>query len=73
MFSLIAILAVVLTVATLPIFTARLVVKSNRDDLESERELLATAVRVEKYQNSWCARYRSSDWEISRRCDGDAT
>ena len=64
MFSLLAILAVVLTVAALPIFTARLFVKSNRDDLESDREFLATAVRVENYQNSWRARYRSSDWEI---------
>ncbi len=61
MFTLLAILAVVLTVAALPIFTARLFVKSNRDDHDSERELLATAVRVEKYQNSWRARYRSSD------------
>ena len=34
MFSLLAILAVVLTIAALPIFTARLFVKSNRDDLE---------------------------------------
>jgi len=64
MISLIAILAVVLTVAALPIFTTRLFVKSNRDDLESDRELLATAVRVENYQNSWRARYRASDWEI---------
>ena len=61
MFSLFAILAVVLTVAALPIFTARLFVKSNRDALESERDLLATAVKVEKYQNSWRARYQSSD------------
>lgn len=63
MFSLLAVLAVVLTVATLPIFTW-LFAKSDRDDLESERELLATAVRVEKYQNSWRARYRSPDSEI---------
>ena len=61
MFSLLAILAVVLTVAALPIFTARLFAQPSRDDLESERELLATAVRVEKYNNSWRARYRSTD------------
>ena len=63
MFSLLAVLAVVLTVATLPIFTW-LFAKSDRDDLELERELLATAVRGEKYQNSWRARYRSPDSEI---------
>jgi len=38
MFSLLSILAVVLTVAALPIITALLFVKTNRDDLETERD-----------------------------------
>ncbi len=63
MFSLLSILAVVLTVAALPIITALLFVKTNRDDLETEREMLSTAVRAEKYQRSWRARHQSPDWE----------
>ena len=64
MFSLLAILAIVLTISALPIVAAALFARSNRDDGDSEKELQAIAVRVEKYQNSWRARHQTSNWEI---------
>ena len=64
MFSLLAILAIVLTISALPIVAAALFVRSNRDDREFEKELQAIAVRVEKYQNSWRARHQTPDWEL---------
>ena len=72
MFSLLAILAIVLTVAVLPIFAAALAalfVCSNRDGRESEKDLQAIAVRVEKYQNSWRARHQTR----TGNCSGSMT
>ena len=43
---------------------AALFARSNRDDRDSENELQAIAVRVEKYQNSWRARHQTPDWEL---------
>jgi hypothetical protein len=53
MFSLLAIIAVMLSIALIPIITTMLFVKTTRDDLEFQRELLATAVQVEKIRTSW--------------------
>jgi len=64
MFSLLAILAIVLTISALPIVAAALFARSNPDDRESEKDLQAIAVRVEKYQNSWRARHQTPDWEL---------
>jgi hypothetical protein len=63
MFSLLAILAIILSVSSIPIITTLLFVKTGQDDLESQRELLATAVQVEKIQMSWRARHQTPDRE----------
>jgi hypothetical protein len=63
MFSLLAILAVMLSVGMVPIITTLLFAKTTHDDLESQRELLATAVEVEKIRMSWRARHRTPDRE----------
>jgi len=66
MFSLLAILAILVTVAVLPFIAAALAAlftRSNPDDLESEKELLAAAIRVEKYKNSWRARHSNAGLE----------
>jgi hypothetical protein len=47
MFSLLAVLAVMLSIGLIPIITTLLFVKKGRDDLEFQRELLPTAVQVE--------------------------
>ena len=64
MFSLLAILAVVSTVGVAPIIATLLFSKTSRDDRESERELLAIAVEVEKATTSWRARRRTADHEL---------
>jgi hypothetical protein len=61
MFSLLAILAVILSVGSIPIIMTLPFVKTGQDDLESQRELLATAVQVEKIQMSWRARHQTPD------------
>jgi hypothetical protein len=61
MFSLLAILAVMLSIALIPIITTMLFVKTTHDDLEFQRELLATAVQVEKIRTSWRARHQTPD------------
>jgi hypothetical protein len=63
MFSLLAILVVILSVGSIPIITTLLFIKTGREDLESQRELLATAVQVEKIQMSWRARHQTPDRE----------
>jgi hypothetical protein len=61
MFNLFAMLAVILSIGLIPIITAMLFVKSTNDDLELQRELLATAVQVEKIRTSWRARHQTPD------------
>ena len=61
MFSLLAILAVMLSIGLIPIVTTMLFVKPTHDDLEFQRELLATAVQVEKIRTSWRARHQTPD------------
>ena len=61
MFSLLAILAVMLSIALIPIITTMFFVKTTHDDLEFQRELLATAVQVEKIRTSWRARHQTPD------------
>jgi hypothetical protein len=62
MFSLLAILAVMLSIGLIPIITTMLFVfKTTHDDLEFQRELLATAVQVEKIRTSWRARHQTPD------------
>jgi hypothetical protein len=48
----------------LPIITAWVFVKTARDDLESPKKLLATAVEVEKIQTAWRARNQTLDREL---------
>ena len=61
MFSLLAILAIILSVSSIPIIATLLFVKTTHDDLEFQRELLATAVQVEKIRTSWRARHQTPD------------
>jgi hypothetical protein len=61
MFSLLAILALLLWVGAFPIVAARLFVKKSRDDFESQRELLAIAVETEKLRTSLRARHQKPD------------
>jgi hypothetical protein len=61
MFSLLAILAVTLSIGLIPIITTMLFVKTTHDDLEFQRELLVTAVQVEKIRTSWRARHQTPD------------
>ena len=61
MFSLLDILAVMLSIALIPIITTMLFVKTTHDDLEYQREFLATAVQVEKIRTSWRARHQTPD------------
>jgi hypothetical protein len=63
MFNLLAILAVMLSIGSIPIITTLLFIKKGRDDLEFQRELLPTAVQVEKIQMSWRARHQTPDRE----------
>jgi hypothetical protein len=64
MFSLLAILAIVSTVSAAPILAALLFSKTGPVDRESERELLAIAVEVEKAATSWRARHQTADHEL---------
>jgi hypothetical protein len=64
MFSLLAIVALVLWVGALPIIAAWLFVKRSRDDFESQRELLAIAVEAEKLRTSWRARHQKPNCEL---------
>lgn len=64
MFSLLAILAIVSTVGAAPIIATLLFSKTSRDDRESERELLAIAVEVEKARTSWRARHQKAGHEL---------
>jgi hypothetical protein len=64
MFSVLAILAVVLSVGVIPIITTLLFIKTTQDDLESQGKLLATAVEVEKIRTSWRARHQTPDREL---------
>ena len=61
MFSLLAMLGIILSVGSIPIIATLLFVKTGEDDLESQRELLATAVQVEKIRTSWRARHQTPD------------
>jgi hypothetical protein len=62
MFSLLAILVIVL--AVVPTIATLLFSKTSRDDRESRRELLAIAVEVEKATTSWRARHQTPDREL---------
>ena len=64
MFSLLAILAIVSTVGVAPIIATLLFGTTSRHDRESERELLAIAVEVEKATTSWRARHQTPDREL---------
>jgi hypothetical protein len=65
MFSLLAILAIVSTVAVVPTISALLFSKTSRDDgRESRRESLAIAVEVEKATTAWRARHQARDDEL---------
>jgi hypothetical protein len=64
MFILLAINAIVLSVGAIRIFTAWLFVETSRDDLESQRELLAIAVEAETLRTSWRARHQTPDREL---------
>ncbi len=48
----------------LPIVMAWLFIKTTRDDLESQKELLETAVEVEKIRTAWRARHQTPDREL---------
>jgi hypothetical protein len=63
MFSVLAILAIVSTVGAVPTIATLLFSKTSRHDRVSQRELLATAVEVEKATASWRARHQSPDGE----------
>jgi hypothetical protein len=47
-----------------PIIATLLFSKTSRHDRESERELLAIAVEVEKATTSWRARRQTADHEL---------
>ena len=64
MFSLLAILVIVLAVGVVPTIATLLFSKTSRDDRESRRELLAIAVEVEKVTTSWRARHQTPDREL---------
>lgn len=64
MFSLIAIFAIMLSAGAIPIIIASLFLRARRDDLASQRELLATTVEVEKMLSSWRARHQTPDREL---------
>lgn len=64
MFSLLAILVIVLAVGVVPTIATLLFSKTSRDDRESRRELLAIAVEVEKATTSWRARHKTPDREL---------
>ena len=64
MFSLLAILVIVLAVGVVPTIATLLFSKTNRDDRESRRELLAIAVEVEKATTAWRARHQTPDREL---------
>jgi hypothetical protein len=64
MFSLLAILVIVLAVGVVPTIATLLFSKTSRDDRESRRELLAIAVEVEKATTSWRARHQTPDCEL---------
>jgi hypothetical protein len=64
MFSLLAILAILSTVGVVPTITTLLFSKTSRDDRESERELLAIAVEVEKAATSWRTRHQKANHEL---------
>jgi hypothetical protein len=61
MFSLLALAAIVLSVGLTTIITTWLFVKPTRD-----YERLVTAVKVEKYLNSWRARHQTEDEDLWR-------
>ena len=63
MFSLLAILVIVLAVGVVPTIATLMFSKTSRDECESRRELLAIAVEVEKATTSWRARHQSPDGE----------
>ena len=64
MFSLLAILVIVLAVGVVPTIATLLFSKTSRDDRESRRESLAIAVEVEKATTSWRARRQTADHEL---------
>jgi hypothetical protein len=64
MFSLLAILVIVLAVGVVPTIATLLFSKTSRADRESRRELLAIAVEVEKATTSWRARHQTPDREF---------
>jgi hypothetical protein len=64
MFSLLAILAIVSTVAVAPTISTLLFGKPSREDCESRRESLAIAVEVEKATAAWRARHQARDGEL---------
>ena len=64
MFSLLAILVIVLAVGVVPTIATLLFSKTSRADRESQRELLAIAVEVEKAMTSWRARHQTPDREL---------
>jgi hypothetical protein len=61
MLSLLALVAIVLSVGLIPIITTSLFVKPSRDE---QKELLTIAVEVEKYLNSWYARHQTPDADL---------
>jgi hypothetical protein len=64
MFSLLAILVIVLAVGVVPTIATLMFSKTSRADRESRRELLAIAVEVEKATTSWRARHQTPDREL---------
>jgi hypothetical protein len=69
MFSVLAILAIVSTVAAAPTIATLLLSRASPDDRESRREALAIAVEVEKATTAWRARHQTLDRELWRRLD----
>ncbi len=64
MFTLLAISAIILAIGAIPVVMASLFLKTSRNDLVSERELLTIAVDAGKIRSSWRARHEMLDRDL---------
>jgi hypothetical protein len=64
MFSLITVFANLLSAGTITTIITSLFIKARRDDLASQKELLAATVKVEKVLSSWRAGHQTPDREL---------
>ena len=64
MFTFLAVSAIIVAAGAIPVVIASLFLKTSRNDLACERELLMIAVDAEKIRTSWRARHEALDRDV---------